>query len=113
MAMAMASVIPWSFHSIFQLAKYMCLSSLLCLPYFPLVPLSIYNIMRNGAELALLPLLSSSPVLVLSLALFSENFVRMALVVDAEYLKQIEKARRLLRGLISSTQCAPIMLRLA
>ncbi|XP_030464102.2 L-ascorbate peroxidase 3 [Syzygium oleosum] len=37
----------------------------------------------------------------------------MALVVDAEYLKQIVKARRLLRGLISSTQCAPIMLRLA
>ncbi|XP_030535913.1 L-ascorbate peroxidase 3 [Rhodamnia argentea] len=37
----------------------------------------------------------------------------MAPAVDAEYLKQIEKARRLLRALISSRQCAPIMLRLA
>ncbi|KAH7519905.1 hypothetical protein FEM48_Zijuj08G0087000 [Ziziphus jujuba var. spinosa] len=34
-------------------------------------------------------------------------------VVDAEYLKEIEKARRDLRVLISSKQCAPIMLRLA
>ncbi|XP_010265979.1 PREDICTED: L-ascorbate peroxidase 3, peroxisomal [Nelumbo nucifera] len=34
-------------------------------------------------------------------------------VVDAEYLKQIEKARRDLRALISSKNCAPIMLRLA
>ncbi|KAF8011430.1 hypothetical protein BT93_J1903 [Corymbia citriodora subsp. variegata] len=37
----------------------------------------------------------------------------MATVVDAEYLKQIEKARRLLRSLISTRQCAPILLRLA
>ncbi|XP_043696839.1 L-ascorbate peroxidase 3-like [Telopea speciosissima] len=34
-------------------------------------------------------------------------------VVDAEYLKQIEKARRDLRVLISFKNCAPIMLRLA
>ncbi|KAA8531998.1 hypothetical protein F0562_006860 [Nyssa sinensis] len=34
-------------------------------------------------------------------------------VVDAEYLKEIEKARRELRALISSKNCAPIMLRLA
>ncbi|KAF9622815.1 hypothetical protein IFM89_034050 [Coptis chinensis] len=34
-------------------------------------------------------------------------------VVDAEYLKEIEKARRDLRALISSRNCAPIMLRLA
>lgn len=34
-------------------------------------------------------------------------------VVDAEYLKEIEKARRDLRALISSKSCAPIMLRLA
>ncbi|KAM0938730.1 putative L-ascorbate peroxidase [Dioscorea sansibarensis] len=34
-------------------------------------------------------------------------------VVDAEYLKEIEKARRDLRALISSKNCAPIMLRLA
>ncbi|KAG0476097.1 hypothetical protein HPP92_012938 [Vanilla planifolia] len=34
-------------------------------------------------------------------------------VVDDEYLKQIEKARRDLRALISSKNCAPIMLRLA
>ncbi|KAG0475872.1 hypothetical protein HPP92_012713 [Vanilla planifolia] len=34
-------------------------------------------------------------------------------VVDDEYLKQIEKARRDLRALISSMNCAPIMLRLA
>lgn len=33
--------------------------------------------------------------------------------VDAEYLKEIEKARRDLRALISSKNCAPIMLRLA
>ncbi|PON89361.1 Ascorbate peroxidase [Trema orientale] len=33
--------------------------------------------------------------------------------VDAEYLKEIEKARRDLRALISSKTCAPIMLRLA
>ncbi|XP_008788436.2 probable L-ascorbate peroxidase 4, peroxisomal [Phoenix dactylifera] len=34
-------------------------------------------------------------------------------VVDEEYLKEIEKARRDLRALISSKGCAPIMLRLA
>ncbi|THU60167.1 hypothetical protein C4D60_Mb07t09780 [Musa balbisiana] len=34
-------------------------------------------------------------------------------VVDAEYLKEIEKARRDLRALIASKNCAPIMLRLA
>ncbi|KAJ0252230.1 L-ascorbate peroxidase 5 [Hirschfeldia incana] len=34
-------------------------------------------------------------------------------VVDAEYLKELEKARRDLRALISSRNCAPIMLRLA
>lgn len=38
----------------------------------------------------------------------------MAVVnVDAEYLKEIEKTRRDLRALISSRNCAPIMLRLA
>ncbi|KAL4645497.1 hypothetical protein ACB092_02G238900 [Castanea dentata] len=34
-------------------------------------------------------------------------------VLDKEYLKEIEKARRDLRALISSKGCAPIMLRLA
>ncbi|CAH9106969.1 unnamed protein product [Cuscuta epithymum] len=34
-------------------------------------------------------------------------------IVDDEYLKEIEKARRDLRALISSKSCAPIMLRLA
>lgn len=34
-------------------------------------------------------------------------------VVDAEYLKEIDKARRDLRALIASKNCAPIMLRLA
>lgn len=34
-------------------------------------------------------------------------------IVDAEYLKEIEKARRDLRALLSSKNCAPIMLRLA
>ncbi|PSS12097.1 L-ascorbate peroxidase 3, peroxisomal like [Actinidia chinensis var. chinensis] len=34
-------------------------------------------------------------------------------VVDTEYLKQIDKARRDLRALISTKNCAPIMLRLA
>ncbi|XP_052195568.1 L-ascorbate peroxidase 3-like [Diospyros lotus] len=34
-------------------------------------------------------------------------------VVDAEYLKEIDKVRRDLRALISSKHCAPIMLRLA
>ncbi|XP_073011825.1 probable L-ascorbate peroxidase 4, peroxisomal [Typha latifolia] len=34
-------------------------------------------------------------------------------VVDADYLKEIEKARRDLRALIASKNCAPIMLRLA
>ncbi|KAL3591925.1 hypothetical protein D5086_010565 [Populus alba] len=34
-------------------------------------------------------------------------------VVDAEYSKEIEKARRDLRALIASKSCAPIMLRLA
>ncbi|XP_042483452.1 L-ascorbate peroxidase 3-like isoform X2 [Macadamia integrifolia] len=37
----------------------------------------------------------------------------VAPVVDAEYLKQIEKARRDLRAFISFKNCAPIMLRLA
>uniref|UniRef100_A0A1J3CSR5 L-ascorbate peroxidase n=1 Tax=Noccaea caerulescens TaxID=107243 RepID=A0A1J3CSR5_NOCCA len=37
----------------------------------------------------------------------------MAINVDAEYLKEIEKARRDLRALISCRNCAPIMLRLA
>ncbi|KAK4345453.1 hypothetical protein RND71_035629 [Anisodus tanguticus] len=34
-------------------------------------------------------------------------------IVDAEYLKDVEKARRDLRALISIKNCAPIMLRLA
>lgn len=34
-------------------------------------------------------------------------------VVDADYLKEVDKARRDLRALISSRNCAPIMLRLA
>lgn len=34
-------------------------------------------------------------------------------VVDTEYLKEIDKARRDLRALISSRNCAPLMLRLA
>ncbi|ESQ53617.1 hypothetical protein EUTSA_v10025911mg [Eutrema salsugineum] len=34
-------------------------------------------------------------------------------IVDAEYLKQINKARRELRSLIANRNCAPIMLRLA
>ncbi|CAH9056713.1 unnamed protein product [Cuscuta europaea] len=34
-------------------------------------------------------------------------------IVDDEYLKEIERARRDLRALISSKSCAPIMLRLA
>ncbi|KAF5960910.1 hypothetical protein HYC85_002119 [Camellia sinensis] len=37
----------------------------------------------------------------------------VAPVVDAEYLKEIEKARRDLRAIISREHCAPIMLRLA
>ncbi|KAL9238393.1 hypothetical protein vseg_012821 [Gypsophila vaccaria] len=35
------------------------------------------------------------------------------LVVDGEYLKQIDKARRDLRAFIASQNCAPLMLRLA
>ncbi|XP_074305532.1 putative L-ascorbate peroxidase 4, peroxisomal [Silene latifolia] len=38
---------------------------------------------------------------------------RKGQVNDAEYLKEIDKARRDLRALIFSKQCAPIMLRLA
>ncbi|TMX01989.1 hypothetical protein EJD97_022913 [Solanum chilense] len=34
-------------------------------------------------------------------------------IVDTEYIKEIEKARRDLRALISNKSCAPIMLRLA
>ncbi|KAK4437637.1 L-ascorbate peroxidase 3 [Sesamum alatum] len=34
-------------------------------------------------------------------------------IVDSEYLKEIERARRELRALISNKNCAPIMLRLA
>lgn len=34
-------------------------------------------------------------------------------VVDTEYLKEVDKARRDLRALIASRNCAPIMLRLA
>lgn len=34
-------------------------------------------------------------------------------IADAEYVKEIEKARRDLRALISSRNCAPLMLRLA
>ena len=37
----------------------------------------------------------------------------LPVVVDAEYLKEIDKARRDLRALIASRNCAPIMLRLA
>ncbi|CAO2186434.1 unnamed protein product [Urochloa humidicola] len=36
-----------------------------------------------------------------------------ASVVDAEYLRQVDRARRQLRALISNKGCAPIMLRLA
>jgi hypothetical protein len=34
-------------------------------------------------------------------------------MVDAEYLRQVDRARRHLRALISNKGCAPIMLRLA
>lgn len=34
-------------------------------------------------------------------------------MVDAEYMAEIERARRDLRALIASKSCAPIMLRLA
>jgi L-ascorbate peroxidase len=34
-------------------------------------------------------------------------------VVDTEYLKEIDKARRDLRALIAYKSCAPLMLRLA
>nr|PIM97425.1 L-ascorbate peroxidase [Handroanthus impetiginosus] len=34
-------------------------------------------------------------------------------IVDSEYLKEVEKARRELRALIANKNCAPIMLRLA
>lgn len=34
-------------------------------------------------------------------------------VVDEAYLKEVDKARRLLRALIAQKGCAPIMLRLA
>ena len=37
----------------------------------------------------------------------------LPVVVDAEYLKEIDKARRDLRALIANRNCAPIMLRLA
>lgn len=37
----------------------------------------------------------------------------VAAVVDAEYMAEIERARRDLRALIASKNCAPIMLRLA
>lgn len=37
----------------------------------------------------------------------------LAVVVDAEYLKEVDKARRDLRALIASRNCAPLMLRLA
>ncbi|KAK6922573.1 hem peroxidase [Dillenia turbinata] len=41
------------------------------------------------------------------------EIMSVAPVVDADYLKEIERARRDLRALISSKQCAPLMLRLA
>jgi hypothetical protein len=41
------------------------------------------------------------------------SFVMDAPVVDAVYLREIDKTRRDLRALISSKSCAPIMLRLA
>lgn len=51
----------------------------------------------------------------ISICLFLRDFSlgMAAPVVDAEYLKEIEKARRDLRALIASKNCAPIMLRLA
>lgn len=50
----------------------------------------------------------------LSLSLKKDLRITMAaLIVDAEYLKEIDKARRELRALIAKKNCAPIMLRLA
>nr|ACU24524.1 unknown [Glycine max] len=37
----------------------------------------------------------------------------LPVVVDAEYLKEVDKARRDLRALIANRNCAPLMLRLA
>lgn len=34
-------------------------------------------------------------------------------VVDAGYLKEVEAARRAIRGLIVEKQCAPLLLRLS
>ncbi|KAL4365762.1 hypothetical protein AHAS_Ahas07G0138500 [Arachis hypogaea] len=36
----------------------------------------------------------------------------LPVVVDAEYLKEVDKARRDLRALIANRNCAPLMLRL-
>lgn len=37
----------------------------------------------------------------------------LPVVVDSEYLKEVDKARRDLRALIANRNCAPLMLRLA
>ncbi|CAK9179979.1 unnamed protein product [Ilex paraguariensis] len=48
------------------------------------------------------------------LKIASDLLLAMAMpVVNTEYLKEIDKARRDLRALISRKNCAPIMLRLA
>lgn len=54
------------------------------------------------------------PITLLISSKLSRRRVLMALpVVDTDYLKEIDKARRDLRALIASKNCAPIMLRLA
>ncbi|XP_042469754.1 probable L-ascorbate peroxidase 4, peroxisomal isoform X1 [Zingiber officinale] len=70
---------------------------------------------------ALLPLFSSSssfPPLYKSLPVTAGKIKTFSspqedTMVDAEYLQEIEKARRDLRALISNKNCAPIILRLA
>lgn len=65
-------------------------------------PHCIYTCTTGGVKLVTIYILSMGVVVATS-----RNYV------DDEYLKEVERARRQLRALISKNRCAPIMLRLA
>ncbi|XP_022896092.1 L-ascorbate peroxidase 3-like [Olea europaea var. sylvestris] len=79
-------------------------------------PNTLVIIFRHPALLLLYLCVSRYSNYLISSSSTTESIFRIPMakpIIDTEYLKEIEKARRELRALISNKNCAPIMLRLA
>ncbi|CAA2987427.1 L-ascorbate peroxidase 3, peroxisomal [Olea europaea subsp. europaea] len=79
-------------------------------------PNTLVIIFRHSVLLLLYLCVSRYSNYLISSSSTTESIFRIPMakpIIDTEYLKEIEKARRELRALISNKNCAPIMLRLA